>query len=101
MAIVKLPTSGLSPDLRTVTVRPTWGNQEHRYWDRLVERCHYMPFRGQFGKTLRHVAVNRETWLALIGWHAGVFKVGPAGRMVAPYRTSASPTAEKNNFSRV
>ena len=41
-----------------------------------------MPFRGLFGKALRHDAVYRETWLALIGWHVGVFKVGPADRVV-------------------
>ena len=27
-----------------VTVRPTWGAQEHRRWDRLVAEHHYLPF---------------------------------------------------------
>ena len=63
-----LPAQDLSVDLRAVTVRPTWGAQEHRRWDRLVAEHHYLPFHGVIGKGLRHVAVHGETWLALIGW---------------------------------
>ena len=66
-----LPAQDLSVDLRAVTVRPTWGAQEHRRWDRLVAEHHYLPFHGVIGKGLRHVAVHGETWLALIGWQPG------------------------------
>ncbi len=59
-----LPVSDSSIDLRAVTVRPTWGAQEHRRWDRLVEQHHYLAFHGVIGKGLRHVAVHGETWLA-------------------------------------
>ena len=41
-----------------------------------MARHHYLPFHGLFGKSLRHVAVRGETWLALLGWQAGAFKVG-------------------------
>ena len=41
-----LPAQDLSVDLRAVTVRPTWGAQEHRRWDRLVAEHHYLPFHG-------------------------------------------------------
>ena len=58
-----LPAQDLSVDLRAVTVRPTWGAQEHRRWDRLVAEHHYLP---PAGKGLRHVAVHGETWLALM-----------------------------------
>ena len=76
-----LPAQDLSVDLRAVTVRPTWGAQEHRRWDRLVAEHHYLPFHGVIGKGLRHVAVHGETWLALIGWQPGAFKIaGSAGR---------------------
>ena len=37
---------------------------------------HYLPYRGLFGRSLRQVAVRGETWLALLGWQAGAFKVG-------------------------
>ena len=59
-----LPAQDLSVDLRAVTVRPTWGAQEHRRWDRMVAEHHYLPFHGVIGKGLRHVAVHGETWLA-------------------------------------
>ncbi len=49
-----LPVSDSSIDLRAVTVRPTWGAQEHRRWDRLVEQHHYLAFHGVIGKGLRH-----------------------------------------------
>ena len=45
-----LPAQDLSVDLRAVTVRPTWGAQEHRRWDRLVAEHHYLPFHGVIGK---------------------------------------------------
>ena len=41
-------------DLRAVQVRPTNGAAEHRRWDQLVASNHYFPFRGLFGRGLRH-----------------------------------------------
>ena len=77
-----LPVSDSSIDLRAVTVRPTWGAQEHRRGDRLVEQHHYLAFHGVIGKGLRHVAVHGETWLALIGWQPGAFKLGARDRWI-------------------
>ena len=77
-----LPAQDLSVDLRAVTVRPTWGAQEHRRWDRLVAEHHYLPFHGVIGKVLRHVAVHGETWLALIGWQPGAFKLAARDRWI-------------------
>ena len=77
-----LPAQDLSVDLRAVTVRPTWGAQEHRRWDRLVAEHHYLPFHGVIGKGLRHVAVHGETWLALIGWQPGAFKLAARDRWI-------------------
>ena len=62
--------------LRDVEVRPVCGVEERRRWDALMARHHYLPFHGLFGKSLRHVAVRGEIWLALLGWQAGAFKVG-------------------------
>ena len=77
-----LPAQDLSVDLRAVTVRPTWGAHEHRRWDRLVAEHHYLPFHGVIGKGLRHVAVHGETWLALIGWQPGAFKLAARDRWI-------------------
>ena len=73
--MLTVPAQDCSIDLRAVTVRPTRGGQDHRRWDRLVASHHYLPFHGLFGKGLRHVAVHGETWLALIGWQPGAFKL--------------------------
>ena len=62
--------------LRDVEVRPVRGVDERRRWDALMAEHHYLPYRGLFGKSLRQVAVRGETWLALLGWQAGAFKVG-------------------------
>ena len=62
--------------LREVEVRPVRGVDERRRWDALMREHHYLPFRGLFGKSLRHVAVRGGSWLALLGWQAGAFKVG-------------------------
>ena len=62
--------------LRGVSVRPVRGVGERRRWDALMREHHYLPHRGLFGRSLRQVAVRGETWLALLGWQAGAFKVG-------------------------
>ena len=62
--------------LGEVTVRPVRGVAEQRRWDALVAHHHYLAFHGLFGRALRHVAVQGERWLALLGWTAGAFKVG-------------------------
>ena len=56
--------------LREVTVRATVGPSERNRWDALMGAHHYLPFRGLVGRSVRHVAVLGEHWLALIGWHA-------------------------------
>ena len=67
---------GVGRWLRDMEVRPVRGAEERRRWDALMREHHYLPFRGLFGKSLRHVAVRGEAWLALLGWQAGAFKVG-------------------------
>ena len=43
---------------------------------------HYLPFRGLVGRSVRHVAVLGEHWLALVGWHAGAFKLKARDRWI-------------------
>ena len=80
--MVILPTPDSSIDLRAVTVRPTRGGREHRLWDGLVEEHHYLGFHGIVGKGLRHVALHGETWLALVGWQPGAFKLAARDRWI-------------------
>ena len=49
---------------------------------RMVAEHHYLPFHGVIGKGLRHVAVHGETWLALIGWQPGAFKLAARDRWI-------------------
>lgn len=51
------------------------GIKEQRHWDRLVAAHHYLGFKGLYDRALRHVAVAGGTWLALVGWQAGAYKV--------------------------
>ena len=77
-----LLTGGRGLDLRAVTVRPTWGGQEHRRWDKLVATHHYLSFQGLFVKGLRHVATLGSTWIALVGWQAGALKLTARDRWI-------------------
>lgn len=61
--------------LREVTVRPTVDAGERSRWDALMAAHRYLPFRGLVGRSVRHVAVLGELWLALVGWYAGAFKL--------------------------
>ena len=72
----------IAPRLREVTVRPTVGAGERSRWDALMAAHHYLPFRGLVGRSVRHVAVLGEWWLALIGWHAGAFKLRARDRWI-------------------
>ena len=63
--------------LREVKARPTAGTAERRRWDELMSVHHHLPFRRLVGRSLRHVAVLGEQWPALIGRHAGAFKLKP------------------------
>ena len=76
------PTDLRDLDLRSVRVRPTHGAPEHRRWDRLVARHHYLSFEGLFGKALRHVATLDETWIALVGWQAAALKLAARDRWI-------------------
>ena len=72
----------IAPRLREVTVRPTVGADERSRWDALMGAHHYLPFRGLVGRSVRHVAVLGEHWLALVGWHAGAFKLKARDRWI-------------------
>ena len=63
-------------------MRPTAGADERQRWDALMATHHYLPFRGLVGRSLRHVAVLGEHWLALVGWHAGAFKLKARDRWI-------------------
>ena len=82
LGMVLLPTPDSSIDLRAVTVRPTRGGREHRLWDGLIKEHHYLRFHGIVGKGLRHVALHGETWLALVGWQPGAFKLAARDRWI-------------------
>ena len=72
----------LARRLHEVTVRPTVGTSERNRWDALMGAHHYLAFRGLVGRSVRHVAVLGEHWLALIGWHAGAFKLQARDRWI-------------------
>ena len=72
----------ISRRLREVTVRPAVGADERNRWDALMGAHHYLPFRGLVGRSVRHVAVLGEHWLALVGWHAGAFKLRARDRWI-------------------
>ena len=67
---------------REFTVRPMVGTGERSRWDALMGAHHYLPFRGLVGRSVRHIAVLGERWLALVGWHAGAFKLQTRDRWI-------------------
>ena len=70
-------------DLGGVSVRRITDRGETARWDLLMERHHYLGFRGLVGGGVRQVAEASDgTWLALLGWHAGSFKVGARDRWI-------------------
>ena len=69
-----------------VEVRPARA-AERRRWDALVDEHHYLGFRQFAGRGVRHVAVWRGHWLALLGWQSGAFKCAPRDRWLGWHRS--------------
>ena len=69
-----------------VEVRPVRAAERGR-WDALMARRHYLGFRQFAGRGLRHVAVWRGHWLALVGWQSGAFKCAPRDRWLGWHRS--------------
>ena len=69
-----------------VEVRPARPD-ERRRWDALMSEHHYLGFRQFAGRGLRHVAVWRGHWLALVGWQSGAFKCAPRDRWLRWHRS--------------
>ena len=69
-----------------VEVRPARPD-ERRRWDALMAEHHYLGFRQFAGRGLRHVAVWRGHWLALVGWQSGAFKCAPRDRWLRWHRS--------------
>ena len=72
--------------VREVEVRPARPD-ERRRWDALMAGRHYLGFRQFAGRGLRHVAVWRGHWLALVGWQSGAFKCAPRDRWLGWHRS--------------
>ncbi len=72
--------------VREVEVRPVRAD-ERRRWDALMDRHHYLGFKQFAGRGLRHVAVWRGHWLALVGWQSGAFKCRPRDRWLGWHRS--------------
>ena len=69
-----------------VEVRPARPD-ERRRWDAFMAEHHYLGFRQFAGRGLRHVAVWRGHWLALVGWQSGAFKCAPRDRWLRWHRS--------------
>ena len=61
--------------VRDLPLRLVPGEEERKRWDSLIAQYHNLPFLGLLGKGWRQVAIHDETWLALLVWQAGAFKV--------------------------
>jgi len=51
-------------------------------WDELMVAHHYLGYRTLVGESLKYVAEQDGSWLALLGWGAAAFKCGPRDRWI-------------------
>jgi hypothetical protein len=51
-------------------------------WDELMATHHYLGFRTLVGESLKYVAEQDGSWLALLDWGAAAFKCGPRDRWI-------------------
>ncbi len=78
-----MPESAAGVDLGGISVRRLTDRAESARWDMLMSRHHYLGFRGLVGGGVRQVAESADgRWLALLGWHAGSFKVEARDRFI-------------------
>ena len=67
--------------MREVEVRVVRREEEAR-WNALLRTHHYLGFRNFCGRRLRHVAVQGDRWLALLGWHAAALHCAARDRWI-------------------
>ena len=65
-------------EMRMRLVRP----DEVPRWNALMRAHHFLGFRKMCGRRLRHVAVWRGRWLALLGWHAAALHCAARDRWI-------------------
>ena len=51
-------------------------------WDELMAAHHYLGFRTLVGESLKYVAEQDGSWLALLGWGTAAFKCSPRDRWI-------------------
>ena len=71
----------LDVPLREVQVRIV-RNSEIARFNELLRKHHYLGFSKMCGRRLRHVAVHRGRWLALLGWHAAALHCAARERWI-------------------
>lgn len=69
-------------DIKKIQVRYLSHPDEIKRWNTLMISHHYLPFKGLHGRSIRHVAEYEDTWLALLGWQGGAFKLSPRDRFI-------------------
>ena len=74
-----MPANRLAPLLMGAAVLAAIGPHVYEH--------HYLGFRQFAGRGLRHVAVWRGHWLALVGWQSGAFKCAPRDRWLRWHRS--------------
>ena len=67
--------------LREVEVRLVRPDEVVRF-STLLRRHHYLGFRKMCGRRLRHVAVHRGRWLALLGWQSAALHCAARERWI-------------------
>ena len=81
MGPLESSAAGAESRLRPVLLRLVRPDEVGR-WDELMAAHHYLGFRAMVGESLKYVAEQDRSWLALLGWGGAAFKCGPRDRWI-------------------
>jgi hypothetical protein len=73
---------GFRRDLQDLKLVQVVGREPNRLWRELMERHHYLGYRGLTGAGMRYLAYDGERVLAALGFGAAAWKLAPRDRFI-------------------
>ena len=75
------PLEGTVGDYGRAELEQMKSKAEHRYWNLLIQRYHYLGYRCMVGPSLKYLIYAGKQRVGAIGWGSGLWKLGLEGSL--------------------
>lgn len=78
----EVPLKGKLGEFGSAELELMKSQQEHRFWNMLIHRYHYLGYRCMVGQSLKYMIYVGRQRVGCIGWGAGLWKLGLRDRYI-------------------